>query len=184
MMRSVQAPGKAARNGIMTFVATQGRMILISLFTLILAGCGGFGGLTVGEQQTWRFFPAAGFTSYIEVDCVGGGSCTYPVLDPSRGRQWTDAIFEIFPACSVSYIFDVTFSGSSVTLPVLSRRGTIWTCPRIDQETISPSLTGGRANAAYPFATQASGTYHHVIRNEADQIIHSEDHGWTGVKVR
>ena len=112
-----------------------------------LAGCTDDTGVNDSETQTWLFSAlddAGNVVTMATADCLPGGACS--------ASSWTLLETATF-GCTHKVDFAVQFSGDQVSLTTFANT--------FDSDCSSTSTIGngtGVANAAYPNATQATGT--------------------------
>jgi len=125
------------------------KFILSSLAFVLVAGCSG---LTSAAQpnanQTWEFSLLDGTGGIVATStgsCLQGGAC--------GPFDWTVLNTQSF-GCTLVYRFQVQFSGDQVRV-LQGQLGPGTTCSGMS---MGQNFGTGQANAAYPAATQASGT--------------------------
>jgi hypothetical protein len=119
---------------------------VVAPLAFVVAACGVSTAVDDNETQVWSFsaFTSAGDTTSATADCLPGGACT--------AKSWTLLEEESF-GCSHLVDFGVQFSGDQVSLLTFTKS--------LSSTCSSTSTVGngtGTANAAYPSATEASGT--------------------------
>ncbi len=147
----------------------------LSALTLVLAlglsACTALTGVNDSDTQTWAFSALDGNglpVTVATVDCLPGGACS--------ASSWTLLDTASF-GCTHKVDFAVQFSGDQVSLTTFATT--------FDSNCSSTSTIGngtGVANAAYPSATQASGTV--TLTTTSPIGPSSGTGGWSAVLVQ
>ena len=144
-----------------------------AVLALVLPACSdanGVDGVDDSATQTWTFSALSGGVpvTIATAECLPGGACT--------ASSWT-LLEQASFGCTHRVDFDVQFSGDQVRLLTFTTT--------FDSNCSSTSTVGtgnGVANAAYPQATQASGT---VTLNTTSPIGPSGGTGeWTAIRTQ
>ena len=140
-----------------------------AVLALMLPACSDANGVDDSETQVWTFSALSGGVpvTVATAECLPGGACT--------ASSWT-LLDQASFGCTHKVDFDVQFSGDQVRLLTFTTT--------FDSNCSNTSTVGtgtGTADAAYPNATQASGT---VTLNTTSPIGPSSGTGnWSAIRI-